>query len=119
MPQGIDILIIHGPPLARLVLKSGCPHLLQTLCRIQPKLNVFGHIHEGAGVEWATFSHLQAAYEHTVSSGGSFKNILYAARGFFMGYSDLAVEAKCLLVNPSIVGGLRDTERRELVKVLI
>jgi hypothetical protein len=32
---------------------------------------------------------------------------------------NVAVEAKCLLVNPAIVGGLRDDERREAVKVFI
>lgn len=120
VPEGIDILITHGPPLAHLdLLKSGCPHLLQTLWKVRPRLHIFGHIHEGAGVEWVTFSRLQDAYERTIASQGGFRNLLFTAWEFFKGYPGLAAEAKCLLVNPSIVGGLRDNERREPVKVLI
>jgi Icc-related predicted phosphoesterase len=122
VPEGIDILITHGPPLAHLDLqKLGCPHLLQALWRVKPRLHVFGHIHEGAGVEWISFSRLQAAYELTIISGGGFKNLLYTAWEFFKGYLGLqgSVEAKCLLVNPSIVGGLWDNERREPLTALV
>ena len=42
VPDGIDILITHGPPLAHLdLLKFGCPYLLQTLWRVRPRLHVF------------------------------------------------------------------------------
>ncbi|KAJ5646830.1 hypothetical protein N7490_003202 [Penicillium lividum] len=50
LPDGIDVLITHGPPLSHLdLLKFGCPYLLQTLWRVRPRLHVFGHIHEGSG----------------------------------------------------------------------
>ncbi len=65
-PQPVDLLITHGPPLGRgdlAVLKSGtksaittragCYDLLKAIQdRIQPKINVFGHIHEDHGVTY-------------------------------------------------------------------
>ena len=54
IPAGVDILVTHGPPLghgdrtfdARSV---GCADLLEAIRRLQPRLHVFGHIHEGYG----------------------------------------------------------------------
>jgi Icc-related predicted phosphoesterase len=59
IPQNTDILIVHGPPRgygdgvpnAGGVRLCGCPHLLDRIKEIRPKLVVFGHIHEGRG-EW-------------------------------------------------------------------
>ncbi|KAJ5691608.1 hypothetical protein N7488_012343 [Penicillium malachiteum] len=120
VPDGIDVLITHGPPLAHLdLLKFGCPYLLQTLWRVRPRLHVFGHIHEGSGTDLMLFNGLQEAYERTVAAGGGFQNLLLTAWEFAKGVLRPAVEAKCLLVNPAIVGGLRDNERRQPIKVLI
>lgn len=55
IPTETDILITHGPPFQRgdCAFKGGavgCPTLLQHVQnRIQPRLHVFGHIHEDAG----------------------------------------------------------------------
>lgn len=57
IPESVDVLITHGPPLGRgdRVLwkrrnRAGCANLLhQIQTRIQPRLCVFGHIHEDAG----------------------------------------------------------------------
>ncbi|CDM31440.1 Metallophosphoesterase domain [Penicillium roqueforti FM164] len=120
VPDGIDVLITHGPPLAHLdLLKYGCSYLLQTLWRIRPRLHVFGHIHEGSGTELMLFDRLQEAYEGTVAAGGGLKNLLFTAWEFAKEVLRPAVEAKCLLVNPAIVGGLRDNERRLPIKVFI
>jgi Icc-related predicted phosphoesterase len=59
IPDDTDILVVHGPPLGYGdgvperggVRRCGCPHLLERIREIQPKLVVFGHIHEGRG-EW-------------------------------------------------------------------
>lgn len=56
IPQGIDVLVTHGPPLGYgdRVLdgeRVGCADLLRHLTRVQPKLHLFGHIHEARG-EW-------------------------------------------------------------------
>jgi len=55
IPNGIDILITHGPPYGKLdwVKYSnenvGCEDLLSKVQQIAPKIHVFGHIHEGYG----------------------------------------------------------------------
>lgn len=61
IPNDIDILITHGPPYGILDSTSfscrrpygtdhcGCVDLREAIERIQPKLHVFGHIHEGYG----------------------------------------------------------------------
>lgn len=120
VPDGIDVLITHGPPLAHLDLERlGCPYLLETLWRVRPRLHVFGHVHEGSGTDSLVFNGLQEAYERTVVAGGGLRNLLLTAWELTKAYLRPAVEAKCLLVNPSIVGGLWDAERRPPVKVLI
>lgn len=57
IPEGVDILLVHGPPLGRGDLampgkkRTGCANLLDEVQnRIRPRYCVFGHIHEGAGV---------------------------------------------------------------------
>lgn len=56
IPEGIDILITHGPPighgdLCSSNLRAGCVDLLHTIqTRVKPKYHIFGHIHEGYGI---------------------------------------------------------------------
>lgn len=55
IPDGIDILVTHGPPLGHgdRVDRGeavGCADLLQAIRRVRPKLHIFGHIHEGYGI---------------------------------------------------------------------
>lgn len=52
IPAETDVLITHGPPLGRGDLtkageRAGCADLLAAIQRIQPRLHVAGHIHEG------------------------------------------------------------------------
>ena len=54
IPTDTDVLITHGPPhgildLTTIGLYSGCKELKKKVFEIQPKLHVFGHIHEGYG----------------------------------------------------------------------
>lgn len=54
IPSGTDVLITHCPPFGFLDEckrdnRVGCEELLSAVDRIQPKLHVFGHIHEGYG----------------------------------------------------------------------
>jgi hypothetical protein len=59
VPEGTDILVVHGPPRGYGdgvperggVRLCGCPHLLERIREIGPRLVVFGHIHEGRG-QW-------------------------------------------------------------------
>lgn len=53
IPENLDVLITHGPPMGILDEVDGesvgCPVLLQTLRRAWPRHHVFGHIHSGHG----------------------------------------------------------------------
>lgn len=54
VPQGIDILVTHGPPMGILDrtdrrTEVGCEELKKAMPRIRPRLHVFGHIHEAYG----------------------------------------------------------------------
>ena len=55
IPEGIDVLVTHGPPMGvadRTVHGEdvGCADLGAAMARVKPRLSVFGHIHEGHGV---------------------------------------------------------------------
>lgn len=56
IPDDVDILITHTPPLGHgdLVcngIRAGCVELLSTVQkRVKPKYHIFGHIHEGYGI---------------------------------------------------------------------
>ncbi|MDD5656113.1 MAG: metallophosphatase domain-containing protein [Elusimicrobia bacterium] len=56
IPDGVDILLTHGPPrgfgdLTRRGPRAGCRELLQAVAkRVRPRWHVFGHIHEAYGV---------------------------------------------------------------------
>ncbi|MGK5089923.1 metallophosphatase domain-containing protein [Bdellovibrionota bacterium FG-2] len=54
IPEGIDILVTHGPPfgVADKVEDGsnvGCADLLRAIERVRPKIHVCGHIHSGYG----------------------------------------------------------------------
>ena len=55
IPQGVDVLITHGPPMGTADRTErgenvGCADLGEAMARVKPRLSVFGHIHEGHGV---------------------------------------------------------------------
>jgi predicted phosphohydrolase len=54
IPEGVDVLLTHGPPagvLDRTVRGEsvGCADLRAAVARARPRVHVFGHIHEGHG----------------------------------------------------------------------
>jgi len=57
IPEGLDILVTHGPPMgihdqiaAHLGSEHlGCEELMAAVERVKPKIHVFGHIHGGYG----------------------------------------------------------------------
>ena len=56
IPQGLDVLITHGPPLGfgdrvHSGERVGCEDLQRHLDRVKPRLHFFGHIHEDRG-QW-------------------------------------------------------------------
>lgn len=55
IPEGIDILVTHGPPWGHNDRTSrgeivGCQDLLDAVHRVKPKYHIFGHIHEDHGI---------------------------------------------------------------------
>lgn len=60
IPDDTDVLITHGPPHGILdlcpdmrrqkLVHVGCKAMAKALERVKPKVHIFGHIHEGAGV---------------------------------------------------------------------
>jgi Icc-related predicted phosphoesterase len=54
IPEGVDILITHGPPSGfgdrgPVAGRMGCEELLQRVREVRPKLHLFGHIHQDGG----------------------------------------------------------------------
>lgn len=58
IPVDTSIVVTHGPPfgiLDRVDNESGnvgCQDLMDAMLRIKPKLHIFGHIHEGSGMQY-------------------------------------------------------------------
>lgn len=56
IPDETDVLITHGPPYGfgdrtyMIGEHQGCAELLEAVGRVQPRLHIFGHIHEGYGM---------------------------------------------------------------------
>lgn len=54
IPDGLDILITHGPPYGILDWNAnrvpcGCQSLYRTVLQRQPRYHIFGHIHQASG----------------------------------------------------------------------
>lgn len=55
IPRGIDVLITHGPPAgigdsSPVGGRAGCVDLRERIAAVQPRLHLFGHIHQDGGV---------------------------------------------------------------------
>lgn len=76
IPEGVDIIVTHGPPMGILDVVEdnpgmyehvGCKDLLHHIRRVNPKYHIFGHIHEGYGQETkdgTTFINCSIMNEH-------------------------------------------------------
>ena len=54
IPEGVDVLVTHGPPRGfgdggAVAGRGGCDDLLARVRVVRPKLHLFGHIHQGGG----------------------------------------------------------------------
>lgn len=122
VPGGVDILITHGPPRGHLDLMTlGCSHLLREAWRARPRLHVFGHVHEGYGQEWVGFDGSQGAFEGVVMGRGLERVLSFGRLVYEVVVTRLRSpkEARCLLVNAAMVGGLWDKERRNPITVVM
>jgi predicted phosphodiesterase len=119
VPDDTDILITHGPPKTHLDLNLGCYHLLRELWRVRPSLHVFGHVHEGHGQEWLYYDGLQSAFEGVLTRGGGVLHLLRVIKETLLWCWTPMEDPKTLAVNPSMVGGLRDDQRRRPIVAVI
>ncbi|KAM0144977.1 hypothetical protein ACHAP3_000099 [Botrytis cinerea] len=59
IPEGVDIVMTHGPPHTILDQvdgsHKGCRNLLRAVGRVRPLMHCFGHIHEGSGANLVTW----------------------------------------------------------------
>lgn len=63
VPKDTDILLMHGPPKYYLDANNlGNIYLNNELCRVKPRLTVFGHIHAGYGQESVVFDDVERTY---------------------------------------------------------
>lgn len=139
IPADTDILLTHGPPKYHLDTPHalGNKFLSKELCRVRPRLVVFGHIHAGYGEENVLFDEIKNLYDDT--RGGERKAVLLwwmilkmvwkvtflRVYSIFIGavfstrnkepQSKLPAITK--LVNASAVGGLRSQELRAPIVV--
>ncbi len=69
IPDNTDVLITHGPPRGIMDLvphdgfHAGCDDLLNRVKEICPRLHIFGHIHDGYGIQKETFMHYHKPFE--------------------------------------------------------
>lgn len=60
IPNDIDVLISHRPPLGILDnannISYGCPDLLQKVLEVRPRYHLFGHIHDAYGIEESKYT---------------------------------------------------------------
>ena len=129
IPYHLDILITHGPPRAHLDLGHlGCKDLLDEIWRKKPTLHVFGHVHEGYGIERVCWDRLQRAYEAVLVNGAGLGGLLsiiweslkrYWASRQTTNRSVATGTRAGVMVNAAMVGGLRDEKRRRPIIVHI
>ena len=120
LPDGVDILVTHGPPRTHLDMRDlACVHLMRELWRVRPRAHVFGHIHECTGVEVLCFNRLQMAYEQTVVAGGGVLSLFWTVIAFVLGLFFPRPIAKCTLVNAAMVGGMRDQRQKNSIQVIV
>ena len=115
IPADTDILVTHGPPQGHLDLDVfGCKFLLEALWMLEkrPRLHVFGHVHEGHGVERAPFDKVQREYDSLVTSHGGIVSLLHLCWAFVLSIFFPPQGHPTTFVNAAIVGGLRDGKRR-------
>jgi predicted phosphohydrolase len=54
IPRGLDVLVTHGPPegigdRTAVASRTGCAELRHRIAAIEPRLHLFGHIHQDGG----------------------------------------------------------------------
>jgi hypothetical protein len=82
-------------------------------------LHVFGHAHEGYGVENVTFDSVQRAYDDVMMSKGGFWGLLHLGYSFLRSFFHADNASLTSFVNAAMVGGLRDEKRRVPISITV
>jgi Icc-related predicted phosphoesterase len=83
IPSDTDILVTHSPPfcckdLTKCGTHAGSDALLLELTRVKPRLHVFGHIHEGYGIEETRYFTLKGGeLKKMIAVNASLMNVNY------------------------------------------
>ena len=109
-----DIILTHGPPRGHLdgFKKAGCAFLAQDVMRVQPRLVVYGHIHEGYGTEEMVYDRVGKAYEEISGQEGGWESLLGMAWCVLLGRlvpkSWRHAVRKTTFINAAVVEGQED-----------
>lgn len=76
-----DIIVTHGPPRHHLdrrdFHRAGCPYLSEEICRIRPRLHIFGHIHASYGREDIVLDGPQKIYEEVITGLAGWASLVW------------------------------------------
>ena len=123
-PRNVDLFMTHIPLNFHLDIEGyGEERLLREMWGIRPRLHVFGHIHGGYGLEVLTYDNFNAAYESIRRGTGGCsalcRMLLSYIKYLFIPKTARDDIPRTTLVNPAMVGGLKDDLRREPITVFI
>lgn len=82
IPEGIDILVTHGPPWGKFdvpfgsTMRAGDDDLMRELLRVKPRVHIFGHIHSPGMIKSSDDSILYINAAQTSTDRGMY-NLVY------------------------------------------
>ncbi|KAL2366937.1 hypothetical protein RJZ56_000024 [Blastomyces dermatitidis] len=122
IPDDADVVVLHGPPLLYCdVERTGDGYLLRELRRVKPQLSVFGHIHDGYGVDRLVHDRVQNArdeiYLHRSGLSAIFRMSFWMTVAWVRMLLGLPQPLETILINAAIAPGaniLLETRRRPL-----
>lgn len=124
IPADTDILLTHGPPLGHLDRDGlGSRFLLKDLCRVKPRLVVFGHIHAGYGREDVRYDWFQSIYDGVMLGEKGFGALVGMVVLWLFRWLVVKLEwrdsgtKEVTFVNAAMVGGIEDRLRRSAIIV--
>ncbi|KAJ4293213.1 hypothetical protein N0V90_008495 [Kalmusia sp. IMI 367209] len=112
IPEGVDIVMTHGPP--QYVLdktadgrSAGCEHLRRAIARVRPRLHCFGHVHAGYGAQ-------RVWYNNTMKTSGEGEDCMVALPKEWVGKNQAKRKGYASLP-PGSVEAFKKDERQTLI----
>lgn len=112
IPNDTDIVVCHSPPFSHLDAERGDKFLNKELARVQPRLVIFGHIHEGYGEELIIFDDMQKQFDSIKSGNRGFLGVakLFATAVIDRVGADVHHRVT-RLINAALIGDFPETEQ--------